>query len=61
MHFRRRPVVPAVSGYGTRETSKVRPSLALGAASSRRAGEPDTPTLKTRVLPRIMPTLERVL
>ena len=37
MHFRRRPVLPTVSGYGTRETSKVRPSLPLGAASSRRA------------------------
>ncbi len=37
MHFRRRPVLPTVSGCGTRETSKVRPSLPLGAASSRRA------------------------
>ena len=37
MWFRRRPVLPTVSGYETRETSKVRPSLPLGAASSRRA------------------------
>ncbi len=37
MWFRRRPVLLTVSGYGTRETSKVRPSLQLGAASSRRA------------------------
>ena len=37
MWFRRRPVLPTVSGYRTRETSKVRPSLPLGAASSRRA------------------------
>ncbi len=40
MWFRRRPVLPTVSGYETRETSKVRPSLPLGAASSRRAGSP---------------------
>ncbi len=40
MWFRRRPVLPTVSGYRTRETSKVRPSLPLGAASSRRAESP---------------------
>ncbi len=38
MLFRRRSALPTVSGYGTQETSKVRPSLPIGTASSRRAG-----------------------
>ena len=37
MHFRCCPALPTVLGYGTHEGSKVRPSLPLGAASSRRA------------------------
>ena len=41
MHFRRRLLLPTVSGYETWETSKVRPSFPLRAASSRLAGIPE--------------------
>ena len=40
MWFRRRPVLPTVSGYETQETSKVRPSLPLGAALEGRHPNP---------------------
>ncbi len=40
MWFRRRPVLPTVSGYETRETSKVRPSLPLRSGQLSKGVEP---------------------